>query len=88
MTKLLMSENNKTGYRLEDVLEIIRADILKRCLILAEETSAEARHVMNNNMHILPMLTDAIVLAEESTEVLSRKFGHDHAATGQPPHQA
>ncbi|MBC8241868.1 MAG: histidine kinase [Alphaproteobacteria bacterium] len=84
-TQYLVSDSNPDGLRLEDMLRAIRNDILARCSGTIANERTEAEHVMANNMQILPLLSDAIQLAEDSTEVLSRSFGEDHAAKGRTP---
>ncbi len=75
MTHFLVTDENPKGYRLEDIMAMIRKDILTRTLKIADDHRSEARHVMNNNMKILGLLSDAIALAEDSTKVLDRAFG-------------
>ena len=75
MTKFLVSDENKQGYKLEEILLVLRADILKRCQNVVEDHRPEALHVMANNMKILDMLTQCIHLAMDSTTVLNRAFG-------------
>ncbi len=85
MTKILISDTNLDGLRLEDALRAIRNDILVRCSRMQDDGREQAEHVLANNMHILPMLSDAIELAEDSTAVLSQAFGSDDADKGQVP---
>lgn len=75
MTHFLVTEENPKGYRLEDIMSMIRKDIITRTLKIADDQRAEAKHVMNNNMKILGLLSEAIILAEDSTQVLNRSFG-------------
>jgi len=75
MTKFLVSDENTQGYKLEEILLVIRADILMRCEKVVEDHRPEALHVMANNMKILDMLTQCIQLAMDSTTVLNRAFG-------------
>lgn len=75
MTKFLVSDDNASGFRLEDILISIRKDILQRCQKITDDTRPEALHVLNNNMKILNLISDAIVLAEDSTRTLDRAFG-------------
>jgi len=82
-TRYLVSDSNPDGTRLEDMLRAVRNDILTRCSTMMSDGGAEAEHVMANNMQILPLLSDAILLAEDSTETLSRSFGEENAAKGQ-----
>jgi hypothetical protein len=75
MTHFLVTEENPSGHRLEDILMIIRKDILTRAIKIADDRRIEALHVMKNNMRILDLLSDAIVLAEDSSRVLDKAFG-------------
>lgn len=75
MTKFLVSEENAEGFRLEDILTAIRKDILSRSVKIADDSRPEARHVLDNNMKILNLLSDAINLADDSTRTLDKAFG-------------
>ena len=75
MTKFLSSDANPDGHRLEDILRAIRKDILARCEKIVDDTRPEAEQVVANNMQILAMLTDAIHLAEDSTQIWTKAFG-------------
>ncbi len=85
MTHYLVTEENPAGKKLEDVLAMLRRDILDRCGLIAEDERAEARTVLANNMRILNFLTDAIQIAEESTNILDKAFGPSQASKGGPP---
>lgn len=85
MTRFLQSEDNPAGFKLEDVLIAIRADILKRSLKIAADDRPEALHVMSNNARILGCITEAIALALDSTRVLDRSLGPSRAGQGGPP---
>ncbi len=75
MTHFLSSDKNPEGYKLEDVLKRVRNDILYRATKIMDDEKPEAQHVLANNMEILNLLTEAINLAEDSTQVLDRAFG-------------
>jgi hypothetical protein len=83
MTHFLVTEENPKGYRLEEILYLIRKDVLTRALKIADDKRAEALHVMQNNMRILGLLSEAIALAEDSSSVLDKAFGS--SAKGGPP---
>jgi hypothetical protein len=85
MTRFLVSEDNPAGYKLEEILTVIRADILARCTKIALDDRAEAKHVLANNMKVLGHLTEAIHLALDSTRTLDKAFGPSHAKEGGPP---
>lgn len=85
MTHFLVSEENPAGLRLEDILHAIRMDVITRCTKIMSDPKDEARHVLNNNMKILALLSDAITLAEDSTRVLDKAFGPSRSAKGGAP---
>lgn len=85
MTRFLASEANPEGFRLEDILSALRADVIKRCERITDDHRPEAHHVLENNIRILTLLTEAISLAENSSKVLDRSFGPSHAAEGGDP---
>jgi hypothetical protein len=85
MTHFLISEENPDGYKLEDILTVIRNDVLKRALKIAEDRRPEAQHVMRNNTRILSIITEAIELAEDSSKILDRAFGPSKSQDGGAP---
>ena len=85
MTRFLVSEQNPSGYRLEDILHAIRTDVIMRCTMIMNDPKDEARHVLDNNMKILNLLSDAIGHAQDSTRVLNKAFGPSVAADGGSP---
>ena len=82
MTKLLVSDENPTGAKLEDVLRAVRNDIIARCQASVAVHDRDTEKVVNNNMRILTMLTDCIELAEQSTQILIQAYGVEQAAKG------
>lgn len=85
MTRFLVSDENPGGYRLEDILTVLRADVLKRTTKIALDERPEAQHVVTNNMEVLQQLTRAIELAKDSTRTLDKAFGPTKAFEGGPP---
>lgn len=85
MTQYLVTEENPAGKKLEDVLTMVRNDILERCLLITDDPRTEAKTVLANNMRILNLLTDAIELADDSTTTLDKAFGPSQAGKGGPP---
>lgn len=85
MTHFLVTEDNPTGKKLEDVLTMVRADIINRCTLITDDVRPEAMNVLSNNMKILGLLTEAIDLAHDSTRVLDKAFGPSQASKGGPP---
>jgi hypothetical protein len=85
MTRFLASDTNPGGFKLEEILRAIRKDILLRCEKIVDDPASEAQLVMNNNMKILNLLSDAILIAENSSEILKHGFGPSRAEEGGPP---
>ena len=82
MTKLLVSDDNPNGAKLEDILRILRNDIIARCNVSVETHERETEKVVANNMRILNLLTECIDLAEASTDILVQAYGVEQAAKG------
>lgn len=85
MTRFLQSDENPDGYKLEDILVALRADVLKRSLKIANDGRPEAFRVMANNMKILQHLTEACELARDSSLTLDRAFGPSTVDAGGKP---
>lgn len=85
MTHFLVSDKNPSGFKLEEVLRTIRKDVIYRCGKIADDTRPEARKVLDNNMRVLQLLTEAIQLAENSTFVLDKAFGPSASIYGSGP---
>lgn len=83
MTRFLVSDENPTGYKLEEILLLLRADVLTRIDKIALDERPEALAVFGNNVLVLDHLTKAIDLARENTRILDKAFGHK--AVGGPP---
>ncbi len=85
MTHFLVSEEKPDGHRLEDLLRIVRKDVLLRCTKITDDTRPEAQLVLSNNIKVLEHLSEAIKLAESSTHILDKAFGPSQAAQGGAP---
>ena len=82
MTHFLMNEDNPNGHRLEDILALIRKDMILRATKIVDDHRAEARRVLENNIRILQLLTESINIAEDSTRLLDKNLGPSQP--GQP----
>ena len=71
MTNYLVSPENPDGKRTEDILSDIRAEILVRMATYGDDPRPEAKAVMENNLKIAQLLTEAIHLAEANTNKLA-----------------
>ncbi|NWG53359.1 MAG: histidine kinase [Hydrogenophilaceae bacterium] len=80
MPRFLVSECNPAGYKLEELLAILRADVIEKSAKIAGDERPEAQHVLANNVRVLQLLTEAIELARDSTRTLDRAFGPAHGA--------
>ncbi len=75
MTHFLVTDDNPSGYKLENILKIIRKDIFLRTTKIMEDDRPEAQTVMDNNIKILGLLSEAVATAENSTTILRKSFG-------------
>ena len=75
MTHFLVSDTNPDGSKLEEILRIIRNDILIRCTKISKDKRPEAQQVLQNNIKILDYISQSIALAEDSTHILDKAFG-------------
>jgi len=75
MTHFLKTDDKPEGYTLEDILKYIRNDIFLRATKILDDDRPEAHSVLDNNVKILSLLTEAISLAEDSTNILQKSFG-------------
>ena len=75
MTHFLRSDASPDGYTLEDILIVLRKDILYRATKIMDDPRPEARKVLENNVQIMSLLGEAINLAEDSTTILNKAFG-------------
>lgn len=71
MTKILSSETNPAGVRTEDILAQVRADLLVRMVAYGGDPRRETKIILDNDVLILGLLSEAIRLAEENTRILS-----------------
>jgi hypothetical protein len=85
VTHFLRSDKKPEGHKLEELLIMLRGDIVHRCDVIAGDHRPEALYVMNNNVKILQLLSEAIALSLDSTRMLDRAFGPSQAANGGPP---
>ncbi len=70
MTKLLVSPKNPDGWKLEDILDEIQNDIVRRTDRIVDDDRPEARAVFHNSIEILRLLTACSEKARDSTRVL------------------
>jgi len=75
MTHFLVTDENPDGYKLEEILTVIRNDIIKRATKIVQDDRVQARQVLENNIKILGLLTECINTAEDSTRLLDKAFG-------------
>lgn len=76
MTKYLVSAENPSGSRTEDILDDIRADLIERMVPYRTDPRRELKAILANNVRILVLLSEAIELAEENTRILKSDPPH------------
>ena len=71
MTKLLVGPDNPDGWKLEDIIDEIQNDIVRRSARIVDDDRPEARTVLHNNIEIMQLLTVCSEKAYDSTRVLN-----------------
>jgi len=80
-TTFLVTPDNPNGWTLEALLTEVQNDMFRRCQKILDDPRSEARAVLQNNVEILSLLSQAIAIAEDSTKILKRIGPH---VEGQP----
>lgn len=75
VSHFLIDDRHPDGHRLEDVLAVLRKDLIRRMTLLLDDERQEARSVLDNDVRILEHLTAGMHLAEDSSRLLHRSFG-------------
>ena len=85
MTRFWSTTERPEGFLLEELLKIVRDEIIVRSGILVGDNAPQVEQVLQNNIMILKLLTEAIQLADVSTRLLDDELGPSEAAEGGPP---
>lgn len=72
MTQLLASPAHPDGWTLEDVLEALRGDMMRRSAHMVDDPRPEVRRLIANNVAIMEHLTHCLHRAQESARVLDK----------------
>ncbi len=84
MTRFLVTPENPSGWKLEDILTEIQNDIIRRSAKILDDPRPEARAVLHNNIQIMGLMTQCIERAKDSTRILL-SLGPSRAEEGGPP---
>ena len=71
----LATDENPTGYRLEDLLALIRKELILQSTKIVDDSRPQAREVLDNDIRILALLSECIGIAESSSQLLTKSFG-------------
>ncbi|MDJ0944271.1 MAG: hypothetical protein QNJ30_12435 [Kiloniellales bacterium] len=75
MTHFLITDDKPEGYKLEDILTLIRRDMILRATKIVDDPKPQAKQVLENNIRILGLLSECIAIAENSTKTLDKEIG-------------
>ena len=75
MTHFLITDDKPEGYKLEDILTLIRRDMILRATKIVDDPKPQAKQVLENNIRILGLLSECIGIAEHSTKTLDKEIG-------------
>lgn len=82
-TPVLMSKENPTGWKLEDLLVQLQKELMHKTLNIISDSSATALLVRNNNINIIDLINKAEVLQRDSYSQLA-KLRADAGPMGKP----
>ena len=80
---VLMTRDNPSGFKLEDLAEKLRCEIQEKSINVAGDKSIEAQTVVNNNAQIIGLLFQIEAIQRQSFVVMSQ-ISPDTGATGTP----
>lgn len=83
MTSILMSPENPTGWKLEELLRAVATEVDGKTLKIARDSRPEARAVRQNNGQIAYLLRMAADYQDRSMETLAT-LGPNAGPTGVP----
>ena len=78
MTHFLVTDENPAGFKLEDILILIRQDVIMRMGKIAHDSKPEAHQVLENSIRIAGLLSECIEVAQNSTALLNKSFGRSN----------
>lgn len=70
MAKILMGPDNPHGWKLEDLLSAIAAEVAVKCTKIKDDARPVARQVLRNNQQIIGLLGQAEALQRDSYDKL------------------
>lgn len=67
---ILMGPQNPTGWKLEDLLEALQFEVMKKCDKIISDSRPVSRKVLRNNQQIIGLLAQAEALQRDSYDRL------------------
>lgn len=83
MAKILMGRDNPHGWKLEDLLQVIGAEVVVKCQYIKDDARPVARAVLRNNQQIVGLLAQAEALQRASQDALDF-LGPNQGPEGKP----
>lgn len=80
---ILMTRDNPDGFKLEELAEKLRGEIMAKTLNISGDPSFEAQTVVNNNAQIIGLLYQIEALQRQSFVVMSQ-IRPDEGPGGKP----
>lgn len=80
---VLMTPDNPTGWKLEDLVAQLKVEILAKCDRIKDDSRPQAMRVMLNNASIIALL-DKIRVIQRGSLALLDQLGPDNGPLGAP----
>lgn len=81
-TPVLMSAENPNGWKLEDLLAVLRHEVEQKTQRIINDDSEVAQQVRINNYRIMACLSEAHLLQVASYQLLAEKVGPNPGPLG------
>lgn len=83
MQKLLMSKTNPDGWKLEELLSVIKGELQEKNELIADDKCEVSLIVQENNKKIIALLDHSVMIQNETMRQLDT-LGINQGALGKP----
>ncbi len=75
MTGFLSSDQKPDGYSLEELISVVRRELIVKSTKIVDDPRPQAQEVLENDIRIIGLLTECLHIADASSKLLKRSFG-------------
>lgn len=82
---LLLSADKPDGYRLVEIVQLVRRDLVLRLAPLSHDKRPHSAAMVSRYAEVLKLLSQAIKIAETAEDVVAHSYGKDALGDLPPP---